>query len=171
MRKITILSLLALTVSLGTGCGKEAPPVGPPENASAPDTLSHPTLARFEGSCFDAIEDLKELFRLALPCRAEFECSFLDSQFLPLDPTHTDVRLIDVDECTFIPQLIVANTFKAVKLQRDLLLQRQRVREACGFAIFKPNCNSHRKFDPFLIPPHCRAGRCETTLFKPELPL
>jgi hypothetical protein len=102
----------------------------------------------FPNPCIDASSDLSQLYDVTSACDSNADCVFLDSEFLPLNPLEENLQSIAVDDCTYIRPLVVANSFKAVSLQRELLNARAHAREVCGDHIFKPSCSDVQYTSP-----------------------
>lgn len=95
---------------------------------------------KFPNPCVDATAQLEKLYDDAVVCDRDEDCGFIGSDYLPMSPWGENNASIVVDDCSYIQPLSVANSFKAVSLQRELLTAREHARSICGENFSKPSC-------------------------------
>jgi hypothetical protein len=115
----------------------------------------------FPNPCVDANQDLRRAYESVVTCERDRDCAFLDSDYLPLgEGFGSSQGDIILDDCTVISPLIAGNAFKAVSLQRDLIVKRERVKQVCGNDLRKPACHAERSFKSGARKPVCIENRC-----------
>ena len=112
----------------------------------------------FPSPCITAASLFTNNFSDLQQCQRDSDCAYLDENFLPALTPHIPVF---VDDCSVITPVPVANAFAAVANQRELLIQRDVVRTACGANLKKPSCTNPWSFDSGSAPPICVQGSCE----------
>lgn len=124
------------------------------------DILSHYYPSSFPNSCLDANSELESDYARATHCESDSDCSYLDEEYFPM--LNDDAgRAVLLDDCTYIEPLVVANTFKSVELQRELILKRQAVRQVCGANLKRGYCGGTRYFDSKSGFPRCEHETCQ----------
>ncbi|MDR3607189.1 MAG: hypothetical protein P4M08_07405 [Oligoflexia bacterium] len=112
----------------------------------------------FPNPCVDANAELEKFYDQALSCSRDADCAYLGGNYLPLDTASAGSDPLIVDDCSFVSPLLVANTFKAVELQRDLILKREWVESGCTEK--KPSCEKSRSWTPSSGHPACIDHQC-----------
>ena len=94
--------------------------------------------AAFPSPCTDAIWELMGLYDSISECDADSDCETLDANFRPT--TMGDADPFSLTNCGFVPELKVANGFRAVSWQLELILKREIAKEVCVSSGPVPGC-------------------------------
>jgi hypothetical protein len=118
---------------------------------------------RFPNECINAAQSLQKFYDTIKECEKDYECSYLDDDFLPL--ASEQIENFTIDDCTFIKPLITANSFSAVTNQLKLLTMRHLAKEVCAKEPKRKSCDEPKKLKPIKMAPLCVKGRCSVHPF------
>lgn len=123
----------------------------------------------FPNPCVDADMELRKSYDQAAECESDMDCVYLGGDYLPLDAQKRDQHAVVVDDCSYASILPMGNAFRAVELQRELLLKRAIVKGVCGKS-HKPSCGAARSLDPWKSSLACIEGKCRlaSSQFNPQ---
>jgi hypothetical protein len=117
--------------------------------------------AEFPADCLDARDAYVQFASAATQCVQDDDCSLIDQDLLPIDPS-ADVAL-ETDDCTYVPILLAANAFETVAHQRDLILARELAARVCAKSGPRPGCRPEGALESRGTLVRCISHRCRVS--------